>query len=66
MRLASSVADYLGEEYTLAMAVQFWLEKCGKTGTIVKNLSSSMANDEIAKKFGCQCIKAAVGESNVR
>jgi phosphomannomutase len=47
------------------MAVQFWLGKCGKKGNIVKNLSSSMANDEVAKKFGCNCLKAAVGESNV-
>jgi phosphomannomutase len=47
------------------MAVQFWLQKSGKAGNIVKNLSSSMANDEIAKKFGCKCYKAAVGESNV-
>jgi phosphomannomutase len=55
----------LGEEYTLAMAVEYWLGICGKRGNIVKNLSSSNANDEIAKKYGCKCIKAAVGESNV-
>jgi phosphomannomutase len=55
----------LGEEYTLAMAVEYWLGICGKRGNIVKNLSSSNANDEIAKKYGCKCLKAAVGESNV-
>lgn len=57
---------FLGEEYTLAMAVEYWLGICGKRGNIVKNLSSSNANDEIAKKYGCKCFKAAVGESNVR
>lgn len=55
----------IGEEYTLAMAVEFWLGSCGKRGNIVKNLSSSMANDEIAKKYGCTCHKSAVAEINV-
>jgi len=55
----------IGEEYTLAMAVEYWLGSCGKRGPIVKNLSSSMANDEIAKKYGCECFKSAVAEINV-
>jgi len=55
----------VGEEYTLAMAVEYWLGSCGNRGAIVKNLSSSMANDEIARKYGCSCHKSAVAEINV-
>lgn len=100
----------IGEEYTLALAVEFWLGVCNKrgiysfwlsislsnflctfsvsfshfsssssthsfveilvrsfsVGVICKNLSSSRANDDIAKKYGCTCEKTAVGEINVR
>eukprot|EP01089_Gocevia_fonbrunei_P014300 TRINITY_DN388_c0_g1_i1.p1 TRINITY_DN388_c0_g1~~TRINITY_DN388_c0_g1_i1.p1 ORF type:complete len:461 (+),score=122.17 TRINITY_DN388_c0_g1_i1:51-1433(+) len=55
----------LGEEYTLALAVEFILGKCGKTGTVVKNLSSSRATDDIAKKYGQKVLATAVGEINV-
>eukprot|EP01126_Amoeba_proteus_P026209 TRINITY_DN2598_c0_g1_i12.p1 TRINITY_DN2598_c0_g1~~TRINITY_DN2598_c0_g1_i12.p1 ORF type:complete len:457 (+),score=98.06 TRINITY_DN2598_c0_g1_i12:107-1477(+) len=55
----------IGEEYTLALAVEFWLGVCNHRGTVCKNLSSSKANDDIAHKYGCKCEKAAVGEINV-
>ncbi|PRP84526.1 hypothetical protein PROFUN_05861 [Planoprotostelium fungivorum] len=55
----------LGEEYTLALAVEFFLGKCGKRTKIVKNLSSSRAVDDIATKYGCETVAAAVGEINV-
>lgn len=55
----------LGEEYTLAIAVDFILGRCNKKGNIVKNLSSSRAIDEIAKKYGCKSFSTPVGELHV-
>ena len=54
----------LGEEYTLALAVKFYLQNCKKT-TVCKNLSSSRAIDDIAKQYQCDVIATAVGEINV-
>jgi len=55
----------LGEEYTLALAVEFWLGHCNKRGAVVSNLSSSRASDDIAKKYGCPSYKTPVGEIHV-
>lgn len=55
----------LGEEYTLAIAVDFILGRCGKRGNVVKNLSSSRAIDEIAKKYDCETFSTPVGELHV-
>lgn len=52
-----------GEEYTQVAAFDFML---GKTpGDTATNLSSSRAADDISKKFGHICHRAAVGEINV-
>jgi len=55
----------LGEEYTLALAVEFVLGHCGKRGPVCRNLSSSRANDDIAAKYGCPTYAVPVGEINV-
>src|SRR5690606_25727422 len=55
----------LGEEYTLAIVVDFILGRCNKKGSGVKNLSSSRAVDEIAKKYGCESFSTPVGEFHV-
>lgn len=55
----------LGEEYTLALAVQFVLGHGGKRGPVCKNLSSSRANDDIAEKYGCPVYSVPVGEIHV-
>lgn len=55
----------LGEEYTLALAVQFVLGHGGKRGPVCKNLSSSRANDDIAEKYGCPVYSTPVGEIHV-
>eukprot|EP01091_Cochliopodium_minus_P013239 TRINITY_DN4215_c0_g4_i1.p1 TRINITY_DN4215_c0_g4~~TRINITY_DN4215_c0_g4_i1.p1 ORF type:complete len:397 (-),score=119.22 TRINITY_DN4215_c0_g4_i1:49-1239(-) len=55
----------LGEEYTLALAVHFILGVVGRKGNICKNLSSSRAIDDIAKKYGCNVINTPVGEIHV-
>ena len=64
-RLAIATADgrYIGEEGTLALAVDHVL---GHTpGPIVINCSTSMMAAEIAARHGVACHMAAVGEANV-
>ncbi|MCC5942535.1 MAG: phosphoglucosamine mutase [Balneolaceae bacterium] len=52
-----------GEEYTQVAAFDFML---GKTpGDTATNLSSSRAADDITRKYGKTCHRAAVGEINV-
>ncbi len=55
----------LGEEYTLAIAVEFILGHSQKRGPVCKNLSSSRAVDDIANKYGCQVYSTPVGEIHV-
>ncbi len=52
-----------GEEYTQVAAFDFMLGK--KPGDTATNLSSSRAADDITKKYGKVCHRAAVGEINV-
>lgn len=52
-----------GEEYTITAAVDFILSK--KKGTVVSNLSTTRAVDDVAKKHGVQSFKSKVGEINV-
>jgi phosphomannomutase len=64
-RLAIVDADgtYIGEEYTLALAVKHVLKKL--KGSVAANLSTSRMVDDIAEKEGATVIRTAVGEANV-
>lgn len=53
----------IGEEYTLAIAVKFYLSK--KLGPIVVNMSTSRASEDIAKYYNCPFFRSKVGEINV-
>jgi len=53
----------LGEEYSVALAVQFVLGK--KKGTVVVNLSTSRMIDDIARKFKSRVVRTKIGEINV-
>lgn len=56
----------LGEEYTLALAVKYFLSKSSTIGTSVcKNLSTTRAIDDICKEFNIKLIATPVGEINV-
>jgi len=55
----------LGEEYTLAIAVDYVLGIVGKRGKVVKNLSTSRVIDDIAAKYDCEVIATPVGEIHV-
>ncbi len=62
-----------GEEYTIASAVRFVLEKEARLQTaesrkqqsVVVNLSTTRAVDDIAKQYGAQVYRTPVGEINV-
>jgi len=54
----------IGEEYTLAICVFYWL-KYGKVGPVCKNLSTTKAVDDIANEFNCQTFATPVGEIHV-
>ena len=53
----------IGEDYTLALAVQFMLSKT--PGPVVVNLSTSLAIQDIAELHGCPLYWTKIGESNV-
>jgi len=52
-----------GEEYTITSAVDYVLSK--KKGTVVSNLSTTRAVDDVANKYGVESFKSKVGEINV-
>jgi len=55
--------QYLGEEYTLAMAVDHVLR--ARRGPVVTNCSTSRMTEDLAKKYGVPFFRSAVGEANV-
>jgi phosphomannomutase len=62
--IISEKGEVLGEEYSLALCTKFVLQK-EKGGTVVTNLSTSRAIDDIAKEYGATVIRTPVGEVNV-
>ncbi len=55
--------NYIGEEYTLALAVRSVLGR--RPGPVAANLSTSRMVDDIAARFGVEVIRTPVGEANV-
>lgn len=53
----------LSEEMTLCIAVEHVLSM--RKGTVVTNISTSMAVDDIAKAHGCEVVRTQVGDLNV-
>jgi phosphomannomutase len=53
----------LGEEYTLALAVQFVLKR--RPGRVVINMSTTRAVEDIARAFKSPVVRTAVGEIHV-
>ena len=54
---------YIGEEYTLALAAKYVLDRQG--GTTAANLSTSRMIDDVAQAAGAKVIRTPVGEANV-
>lgn len=71
LALIDETGRYIGEELTLALAVLFrFHEESRKSrgptaGPVVINMSTSRVIEDIAKRFGRVCYRAAVGEANV-
>jgi phosphomannomutase len=71
LALIDEKGRYIGEELTLALAVVFRLQEESKksggptVGPVVINMSTSRVVDDIAQRFGRECLRAAVGEANV-
>lgn len=67
--LIDEKGEPFGEEYTIASVVKFVLGKesarGSKSGSVVVNLSTTRAVDDIAAAFGYHTIRTAVGEINV-
>jgi phosphomannomutase len=55
--------NYIGEEYSLALAAKYILGK--KPGVAVTNLSTSRMIDDIAATTGSKVLRTPVGEANV-
>jgi phosphomannomutase len=64
--LINEKGEPYGEEYTIASAVAFVLSKEERRNqTVVVNLSTTRAVDEIARKHGAVLLRTPVGEINV-
>jgi len=63
LALVDETGRYIGEELTLALAVQRRLSQA--RGPLVLNLSTSRVAEEIAKRFDCSVYRTPVGEINV-
>lgn len=63
LHLVSEKGEPIGEEYTLALAVQFAL--CKRAGDVVVNVSTSRVIDEIATSYGGRVSRTPVGEIHV-
>lgn len=53
----------LGEEYTLALCIQYILQK--KKGPVVLNQATSLAGEFIAEQYGQKTFRTKIGEINV-
>jgi phosphomannomutase len=63
LALIDETGRYIGEELTLALAVQFRLRR--ERGPVVINMSTSRVSEDLARQAGCPCYRSAVGEANV-
>jgi phosphomannomutase len=63
LALIDETGRYIGEELTLALAV--WYRLGEERGPVVINMSTSRLTEDIARRFGVPCHRAAVGEANV-
>lgn len=63
LAIVSEKGQPIGEDYTLAIAVDHILSRAH--GTVVVNLSTTKAVDDIAAARGCRVVKSKIGEINV-
>ena len=63
LAIVSDQGEAIGEDYTLVLAMLHVLSH--EKGPVVANLSTTMAVEDIAKKFGCPVFLTKIGEVNV-
>jgi phosphomannomutase len=63
LALIDETGTCVSEEATLALAVKYRLRQ--EPGPVVINMSTSRMVEDIARDFGCECHRSAVGEANV-
>ncbi|MCS7270649.1 MAG: phosphoglucosamine mutase [Gemmataceae bacterium] len=63
LALIDPQGDCLSEELTLALAVEWRLRQ--QKGPVVINMSTSRLVEDIARRHGCPCFRAPVGEAHV-
>ncbi|MBV11283.1 phosphoglucosamine mutase [Rubinisphaera sp.] len=63
LAIVDEQGNYIGEELTLALAVDYVLER--KQGPVVVNGSTSRVTADLAAKYGCEFHRSHVGEANV-
>jgi phosphomannomutase len=61
--IVAETGEFIGEEYTITLATRLVLSK--KRGTVVVNLSTTRAVDDVAAAFGCEVVRSKVGEIHV-
>ena len=61
--IVDETGRFIGEEYSLALAARHLLAK--RAGTVVANVSTSRAVDDVARAAGCRVERVPVGEVNV-
>ena len=63
LAIVSEKGEPIGEDYTLALASLYVLQR--ERGPVVANLSTTSALDDIAQQFGCPVFRTKIGEVNV-
>jgi phosphomannomutase len=63
LAIVSEKGVAIGEEYTLVLATAYVLGK--EPGSVVANLATSSALQQVAQRFGCSLFLSKIGEVNV-
>lgn len=65
LALVNERGEYVGEEYTLALATWSVLAARGGPATVVANLSTSRLVEDVAARYGARVVRTPVGEVHV-
>ncbi len=65
LAVVSELGQPLGEEYTLVLAADAYMQSVTSPEVLVTNLSTSLALDKLAESRGWTVVRSAVGEINV-
>ena len=65
LAIVNEKGEPLGEEYTIVIAADGYLDELQKSEKFVLNLSSSLALEKLAEQKNSSVLRSAVGEINV-